>query len=169
MTTTLNYLPQDTLYRSLPDEARAWIYLADQPIPNDYLPQMRQALERFATTWTSHNQLLCAYGTVLLDRFVLFAIDDTAVRASGCSVDESVRFVGFLGEQTGLNFLDRMRFAWLNGDEVCSGTREEFARRFAEGELNDATLVFDNHVRDKAAFEREWIKPLSQSWHRRMV
>ena len=58
--------------------------------------------------------------------------------------------------------------------EIRSNLRA-FARQWVshnrqlKGQINDHTLVFDTLVESKAAFDAGWLKPLSESWHARLV
>jgi hypothetical protein len=52
---------------------------------------------------------------------------------------------------------------------VLSLDRDTFAQWYAEGKIDDETLVFDTLVNNKKDLEEHWLKPLKDSWHRRMV
>ena len=171
MTTTSlqGILPNSTAFTELPPQTRIWIYQSNREIPSEMYPVVKDVLKRFAESWTSHNKQLHAYVDLLLNRFLILAVDESQAGASGCSIDTSVRFIQQLGEQLKVDFFDRLTFAWLENGEVKTATQEAFSQLFSEGKINNDTLVFDNLVNNKADFERGWIKPLGKSWHKRMV
>ena len=69
----------------------------------------------------------------------------------------------------GVNLFDRMSFSYQQENKVYTVAREEFARLYQEGQINDDTMVFDTLVNTKGALENSWLKPLAKSWHHRMV
>lgn len=165
----IDYVPTSPVFQSMPPQTRIWIYQGNKPIPQEALPIVKDVLSRFAESWTSHNNRLNAYADVLLDRFVMLAADETRTGIGGCSIDASVRFMRQLGEQLRIDFLDRQTFAWLDDGQVRTATQEEFETLYQQGEIDDETLVFDNLVNTKEAFEKGWIKPLGKSWHHKLL
>ncbi|MCB0582130.1 MAG: hypothetical protein KDD10_22820 [Phaeodactylibacter sp.] len=158
-----------TTYDTLPDTTRVWVYQANRPFRPEDVPGIRQKAQAFAQSWISHNRQLRAHADVLHNRFILLMVDESQADASGCSIDKSVYFLKQLQAEYGVDLFDRMVFSYKQGDEVFTVPREEFARLYQEGKINDDTLVFDTLVNTKEALDQSWVKPLSQSWHKRMV
>jgi hypothetical protein len=158
-----------TLPDTLSNTTRLWVYQANKPFPSDAVPEIRSNLQAFARQWVSHNRQLKADADVLHDRFVILMVDESQADASGCSIDSSVHFLKKLQAEYGVDLFDRMYFSYQDGDGVHTVSREEFARRYAEGQINDHTMVFDTLVESKAAFDKGWLKPLRESWHARLV
>jgi hypothetical protein len=156
-------------YTTLPDETRIWIYQSNRPFPPEEVSVLKDYVNRFAQNWVSHNRQLRAVGDVLFDRFIILMVDETQADASGCSIDKSVHFLKQVEQAYGVDLFDRLIFTWKEGDQVCSATRDEFSRLYAEGVISDETLVFDNLVKTKGDLEKAWLKPLGQSWHKRMI
>lgn len=154
---------------NLPSSTRVWIYQSSQPFPEKELPQIQQQVQDFAQQWISHNRQLRAHGEVLHDRFVVLMVDESQAGASGCSIDKSVYFLKNLQAQYGVDLFDRMHFSYIEGEEVKTVSREEFAKLYSEGEINNDTPVFDTLVSTKGDFDQTFIKPLGKSWHKRMV
>lgn len=164
----------DTLIASLdewPAHARLWIYVGDRELDGREVAYARTVLRNFVTTWTAHQRALRAFSEVVLDRVIILGVDQTMAGASGCSIDNSVHAVRGLGQELGVNFLDRMVFLIL--DRVKSTTvayrRDAFAAAYASGEINDATLVIDPLVETVEQARAGLVKPLGASWHSRMV
>jgi len=158
-----------TTYETFPDTARIWIYQADLPFPEEEVPAIREKLRAFAQSWVSHNRQLRADAELLHNRFVLLTVDESQAGASGCSIDKSVNFLKQLQAEYNLDLFNRMVFSYQKDGAVHTVPREEFARRYQAGEIDDHTLVFDTLVASKQAFEQGWLKPLGESWHKRLV
>ncbi|MBX2927679.1 MAG: hypothetical protein KF852_07595 [Saprospiraceae bacterium] len=157
------------MINNFPETARVWIYQAARPFGEAEAPEVQNKLQQFATQWVSHNRQLRASGEVLHNRFLVLAVDESLAGASGCSIDKSVAFLKSLQAEYDTDFFNRMLFSYLDKGQVETVSREEFALLYAEGHINDATPVFDTLVATKGDFETSFIKPLGESWHRRMV
>lgn len=158
-----------TLPNTFSSTTRIWVYQANQPFPDTAVPEIRDSLQEFVRQWVSHNRQLKAGAEVLHNRFLILMVDESQADASGCSIDSSVHFLKQLQAKYGVDLFDRMAFSYKVGDEVRTVGRAEFEELYASGAINDDTLVFDTLVDSKSAFEAGWLKPLSKSWHARLV
>ena len=158
-----------TAYDTLPDTTRVWIYQSNRPFEEKDIPAIRESVQAFAQSWISHNRQLRALGDVLHRQFIVLMVDESQADASGCSIDKSVYFLKQLEAEYGVGLFDRMAFTYKEGDQVVTAPRDAFAQLYREGKINDNTLVFDTLVNNKGDFDRHWLKPLGQSWHKRMV
>jgi hypothetical protein len=154
---------------NLPDTARVWIYQSTRPFDEKEETVLKSQLNAFTAEWTAHSKQLCAAGDVLYNRFIVLAVDENQAGASGCSIDKSVYFMQSIENQYGVQLFERMNFAWLDGKTVKTAPSSDFKRLFTEGGITSETLVFDNLVSSVEGLKTAWLKPLSQSWHRRFV
>ncbi len=153
----------------LSDSTRVWIYQSNRPFKEEDEEQIKTYVKQFAQQWVSHNRQLKAFGDLLHRQFVILMVDESQAGASGCSIDSSVRFMKGLQAEFGVDLFDRMSFTYLDEGQVKTADRASFAAKYQDGEINDDTLVFDTLVDNKHKFKNSWIKPLGQSWHKRMV
>jgi len=158
-----------TTYDILPDTTRVWIYQAQTPFTANKIAKIRQHISNFTTSWVSHNNQLRAFGDIYHNQFIVLMVDESLAGASGCSIDKSVHFIKQIEQHYNVDLFDRMTFTYKDGEAVKSAPRIEFSQLYQAGKINDATLVFDNLVKTKADFEANWVKPLGESWHKRMV
>lgn len=159
----------DTLYQALPDTTRVWVYQSNRPFTEEEGMEIKTLAAQFAQRWVSHSQQLRAYATLLFDRFLILMVDESNAGASGCSIDSSVSFVKALQAKFEVDFFDRMRFSFQDGDKVKTLSRADFSQLYQAGMINEETLVFDTLVKNKAELEQKFLKPLKTSWHARMV
>lgn len=158
-----------TSYELMPANSRVWIYQSNLPFTEEEVPEIKEQVKNFATNWVSHNKALRSHGDVLNNQFIILMVDESQAGASGCSIDKSVHFIKAMGHHHGVNFFDRMSFAFKIKDELKIAHRDVFSQLFQNGEINDSTLVFNNLVKTKEEFESGWIVPLKESWHAKMV
>lgn len=154
---------------ALNPQARIWIYQANEPFANQEVAEVEQNLQQFAEQWVSHNNQLKAGAAVLHDRFLVLAVDETQAGASGCSIDSSVNFLKKLGAHYQRDLFDRLRFSYVKDGQVHTVSKDDFARLYQEGIINDETLVFDPLVKTVAELSASFEKPLKNSWHSRFV
>ncbi len=160
----------NTTYQQLSDDSRVWIYQSNRPLTEKETTYVNDQLADFTQRWTSHNRDLKAFGTVFHNRFVVLMVDETQAGASGCSIDSSVHFLQQLQQHLGVDLFDRMTFAWTDQHgQIRTASRDNFARLYRDGQLGDETPVFDHLVKTKKQFREQWIRPLKESWHARMV
>lgn len=162
-------LVSDSIYTVLPDTTRVWVYQSNRPLTADEGAEVKQIAQQFAQRWVSHSQQLRAFATLLHDRFLVLMVDESGAGASGCSIDSSVAFVKSLQAKYEVDFFDRMRFSFQDGDQVRTLSRAEFSQWYESGKIHEDTLVFDTLIKNKAELEEKFVKPLKSSWHARMV
>lgn len=157
-------------YDQLAPESRVWIYQSNRVLTEEEVAQMNDRLQQFALQWVSHNRALQAFAGVYHNRFIVLMVDETQAGASGCSIDSSVRFLKSIEADFQLHLFDRTTFLYLDKEgSIRQANMNEFQEAYQKGSIDDNTLVFDNLVATKNAFEQDWKKPLAKSWHRRFV
>ncbi len=149
--------------------SRVWIYQSNRPFAEKEQELIENQLVSFVKEWSSHSRQLAASGEILHNRFVVLSVDESLAGASGCSVDSSVRFLKELEQTFQINLFDRFIFSYMNQNEVRSVDSGTFAALYKNGEINDETLVFDTLINTKQDLETGFLKPLKESWHRRML
>jgi len=154
---------------ALADESKVWIYQSNRPFTSEELGRLKPILAQFADQWVSHNRQLKALGDIYHNQFIVLMVDESMAGASGCSIDSSVHFMKKIEDAFQVNLFDRMSFTFKEDDSIKIAPRAEFAQLYQSGKINDDTLVFDTLVKTKKDFVENLIKPLHQSWHKRMV
>jgi hypothetical protein len=150
--------------------ARVWIYQSNRPFSENETQQIENQVVEFTKKWASHGQQLATHGEILHNRFIVLMVDEQLAGASGCSIDSSVRFLKNVEQDYNITLFDRFIFSYINAEnQVVSVDSGTFATLYKEGKIHDDTLVFDSLVNNKAALDTQFVKPLKESWHKRMV
>lgn len=155
--------------KNMPPDARVWVYQSNRPLSDAEVNALQDAGLSFITEWAAHGASLRSGFDVLYNRFVVIAVDERQAMASGCSIDKSVHFIKELEKQFNLNFFDRMQVAYRKGNEIASCSLAEFEKLASQNAVNETTLVFNNMINTKLAFDTEWEVPLKQSWQNRVL
>lgn len=156
-------------YESLAPESKAWVYQANRSLTEAEVIAIDEALARFTQAWVAHNVALKAFGKVYYNRFIVLLVDETQQQATGCSIDKSVKFLQELEDQLGLQLFDRLLLAYEMDGQVKTVHRNDLEEALQKGELQADTMVFNNLIQTKQAFENNWRIPFKDSWAAQLV
>ena len=159
-----------TSYEDLGDTSRIWIYRANRQLQESEISNIDEWLTKFLNQWTAHNQTLNAYGKVFRNQFLVIMLDEgNSANASGCSIDAQVHFIKEIEKAVGIDLFDRMHFDFDLDGEILTLHKSKVKENIEEGRINNDSLVYDHLVKNKSEFETKWLKPLSQSWHSKLI
>jgi hypothetical protein len=154
---------------TMPAHARVWVYKSAQA----FTPVQRQAIiehgHAFTGSWAAHGAALDACVDVLLDHFVVIAVDEKQALASGCSIDKSVRFVQDIERELGLNLTDRMVVLYEKEGAVGVCRVPDVQDLLKRGELTADTVIYDDLVNTRADLDQRFRSPLRETWMARFL
>ncbi len=156
-------------FNTLPEESRVWIYQANRSFSEEEIEEIKSKLDVFIENWTAHGSDLQAGYLFKYKRFIIIGINQNFNKASGCSIDESVRFIQELESQYQVDLLDKMNVSYKQGDFVAYKTLIDFKQMAKDKAVSKNTIVFNNLVTTIAEFNENWEVPASESWHSRFV
>lgn len=158
------------LFPSLSDEARCWIYVAEQPLTEAEQTTLVEALQSFFAGWASHGRPVEGAATVLEDRFLVVAGAIVEGEISGCGIDASVHAVEETAAHLGLAWSSPLRVFFRDADGAVHGLpRSAFRKLVADGVVTADTLVFDVSLTTLGALRSgAFEKPAGASWHARV-
>lgn len=156
-------------YKDLPDDTRLWIYQCDRKFTDSEVESIKEQGDKFIDEWTAHGVDLQATFEIFHNQFVVIFADEEQAKASGCSIDSSVRFIKTLEEDYDVSLMNRTLVAYKDGDEIITLPQEDFLEQVAQGKLSKDIIVFNNLVTTKQDFETKWQVPLKESWHRELL
>ena len=144
--------------------SRIWIYQSKHKLSPSEKESITLETTAFINRWAAHNVKLDARFEIKNDRFIILSVNEQEVLASGCSIDDSVRFMQELDKKYNLSLFDRLQMAYLdaNGEVQVSGFND-IDKLFEAGEIKDNTLVFDNTIQDSNQLSNAWKVPFAQS------
>ena len=155
-------------FESLAPESKVWIYQSNRPFTEGEMNSLHPALRTFVESWTAHKQELKGSYLLLRNQFIVLAVDESNMPASGCSIDKSVHFMQVIESELGVSLFDRMLFAFEENGTIATLHKSAFAEAVQQGRIQADTLVVNNMVFTKEALESKWLLPFAQSWHAQM-
>lgn len=161
-------------FEEMPDNARLWIYQADRQLTESEEIYIKNETASFLEGWAAHGAGLNSSYTIAYHQFLIIAVDEAMVKASGCSIDKQVQFIQALGQNLLINFMDRTKIAFLlehdthaEQKEVVIAPLNELKQKVVAGNIKENTLTFNNLIETKAQLKQNWIVPASDSWLKR--
>ena len=156
-------------YQELADHGRVWIYQTDRRLSDAEVNEIQAHGAKFIDQWAAHGSELQAAFEVFYNQFIVLFADETQVKASGCSIDSSVRFIKELEKHYQLDLFNRLNLKYKEGSEIKMMPMADFQKQLEEGVLNEETTVFNNLIETKGDFETKWEVPVKESWHKQLV
>jgi hypothetical protein len=151
------YIPFD----QLSDQAPIWIYQAEEPMSDAQVDAVMQQTNLFLTNWTSHGRPLQG-GAVIKDHlFLVVGIEKPTHDLSCCTIDSVIHLLRELKATLGINFLNRDRLFFKQGDEILGVPISQLKQKIEQGELTSHTLVFDNTIAKKSDLADKWLVPFA--------
>ncbi len=156
-------------FNDISPSARIWIYQCDRKFSEEELLRIKTKLNAFTDNWKAHGSELRASYTIKYDQFIIIAVDEGLNSASGCSIDASVHTIQELEHELQLELMDKMKVSFKDGENINTVTMQQFKEFAKQNKINSNTLVFNNMVSSKEAFESSWEIEAGQSWHARFL
>ena len=156
-------------FNKLPDHARVWIYQSNRTFNENQISFLTKDLENFLSQWTAHNQELEASFELPYYRFIVLAVNEKKLKASGCSIDASVRHIKKIENKLGVILLDKMNVILKSNNSLVYKSLESFKKMFKEKQINNNTIVFNNLVKTVGEYKNIWEIELKNSWHIKFV
>lgn len=153
----------------MPLHARLWVYKAARALSHAEQRLVRERGAAFTAGWAAHKMPLDACVDVVIDRYVVIAVDEDQAQASGCSIDKSVAFIKGLEHDLKLMLTDRMVVAYEHDGQVVSARLQALPQLLKEGTITRETLVFDDLVSTVGEYRERFKVPLGASWMERFL
>ncbi|KJD36238.1 ABC transporter ATPase [Tamlana sedimentorum] len=156
-------------FNTLPETSRVWIYQANRSFSEDELQEIQEKLNVFIESWTAHGSDLQAAYTIKYKRFIIIGLNQDLNKATGCSIDASVRFIQDLEQTYKVDLMDKMNVSYKQGEFVAYKSLTDFKKMAKDKAISKKTIVFNNLVTNVAELSENWEVPASESWHSRFI
>jgi SMC interacting uncharacterized protein involved in chromosome segregation len=154
-------------FENLPDESKIWIYQSNRKFSDAEFAEIETALQSFVENWAAHGTSLEASYQLKYNRFIILAVNPEIQAATGCSIDDSVRFIQELEKKYDVDLLDKMNVTFKLGEHIAHKPLAEFKKMAKEKAVSENTIVFNNLVNSVGEWNEFWEVPANESWHSR--
>jgi hypothetical protein len=143
---------------------RIWIYQSKRALTGKEQEEISYALTGYVNRWAAHNAKLDARFEILHSHFIILSVNQEEVTASGCSIDDSVRFMQEIDKTFNLSLFDRQQMAYVDSQgEVKVCRLNDIGDLRKNGAIQDNSYIFNNLILDEAEMESSWKIPFKDS------
>jgi len=155
-------------YADMPPTARVWVYQSNRVLNDDECRAVEKIVQKFAQDWTAHGIPLKAAACVRYHAFIILIVDESIQKASGCSIDSSVRCLKEIEHKYGINLFNRLLIAYkeVSTNKVAIISNNYFKQLLLANTLTASNIVFNNMIQTMHDLRYNWEVPIAQSWHK---
>ncbi len=150
-------------FNTTADQSRIWIYAAEHKLTKDQKGYILKAISVHLQNWEAHKVPLTAGVTILENRFIVVALDESENGASGCSIDTLQKLIQNLEKELSISLLNRLNvFCKIEDEILCIPSFK------LEGIVKANTLFYDLTIQKKSELH-SYLKPISEGWCAHLV
>lgn len=146
------------------NDYRVLIYPASRPFTAKESKAIAEKLFDFLGIWDAHGKPLSASFKIEKNQFIVIAVDEEKVEASGCAIDSLNGVMRELEAEFNLGLFDRMKASFLENGEVKTMKLQDFRSALKNGEISEDIEVFDFSKSTYVSFLSDFLLPLKRSW-----
>lgn len=151
-------------YQNLSDEANVYIYPSSRKFYPKEMDGLNEKIKEFIANWTTYSTTF----KVKYQRFLIFFIEDN-IEITTEMLDALAKFILQLEADYSIILLDKINVCFKQGEHVQYQEMKRFRDLIKKKSVSKKTIVFDNLVRTKIEFEKNWEIPISDSWLSHLV
>ncbi|MEM1055013.1 MAG: hypothetical protein AAGI52_05765 [Bacteroidota bacterium] len=158
-----------TLFPTLPSDARVWLFATDGSLPDSALAAVRGWLP----SWASHGRPVTAEADVLADCVLVVAAvistEEMNAGVSGCGIDAMTHAVETALAGANLYQLPALSVAYRDAENAWQVVPRPAFRRLANGgQVDGTTQVLDLTATDLGTLRASGVeRPAAEAWHGR--
>ena len=159
----------EVCFSKLPENSKVWIYTTDRELSNNEVNEIKKHSLDFLNNWTSHG--IKVEGSILLpyNHFIVICASQENSNLSGCSIDDSIRFINDIEENFNISLLNREIIAFKDGDNIKKINLKNLKDEVIAGNLHPNTIVFNNLIESKKDYMNIWETSASKTWLKRFL
>ena len=150
-------------FSKISDESKVWIYSSEKKLNMNQIEYIENKISNHLVNWQSHKKDIEAAVNIVENRFVIIAVDETKVSASGCSIDSLYRLIQDIELQLSISLLNRLNvYCVINDKIVCLPISS------LKDKVNASTLFYDLTINNKFQLSN-FLKPIKNGWCNNLI
>ena len=152
------------------DATRIWIYQSNRILQASEIKEINTILVNFNKEWATHGSKMKTACFVVEPCFIFMAVDQSAIEASGCSIDSSVKVLKEIESKFNIDLFDRLNLTYVDSQgQIQMIKMGDFQEGLKAGIFTEETIVFNNLIDSIRDLESNWKTTVSKSWHKNLV
>ena len=156
-------------FEDLDKNSRVWIYQCNREFSNNEVEIIKEKTSEFIENWQRHGDDLKASYCVKYNQFIVLAVDENTNEVSGCSIDASVNLIKNFEKAFSADLTNKLNISFKDNSNINIVTMADFQKYVKQQKITANTIVFNNMVTTKEAFENNWEVTADKSWHKRFL
>lgn len=154
---------------TLPGHSRVWIYQASRFFTDAEVSQIQNKIDAFSESWHAHGAPLSAQIKILHNLFIVITVDEMVAKASGCSIDKSVRLIKELENELNIALTGRTTVAYYDAQQNIQLMHfNELKEKLQTGNIDGNLQMFNNLVATLDDMRNDWVVSIKDSWLNRI-
>jgi len=150
-------------FSKISDESKVWIYSSEKKLNMNQIEYIENKISNHLVNWQSHKKDIEAAVNIVENRFVIIAVDETKVSASGCSIDSLYRLIQDIELQLSISLLNRLNvYCVINDKIVCLPISN------LKDKVDSSTLFYDLTINNKFQLSN-FLKPIKNGWCNNLI
>ena len=145
-------------FNTLLEESRIWIYASEMTLITDHQSHILNYISEHLKGWNAHKLPLTAGVTILENHFIVVALDEGEIGASGCSIDTLQNKIQELEKELSVSLLDRLNVFCRIDDEI------QCVPSFKLESIAKANTLFYDLTIQKKSDLHHYLKPIGEGW-----
>ena len=151
-------------FNQIAEKSRLWIYQVNKELAQFEIDFLSGRVTDFLESWAAHGSGLVAAFTIVENRFLIIAADESGAKASGCSIDSLTHFLKGMQQEMKIDFFDRSQVVYKTHDLNSCISFIEFRDRLKSGEIHSETLIYNTVLQQKSQLVDQFLIPAKNSW-----
>lgn len=151
-------------FKDIADSSRLWVYQLNRELTTLEKEYLSTQSTSFLETWAAHGTGLIASYSIVENRFLLVAADESKANASGCSIDSLTHFLQDMQQQMKIDFFGRSSIIYTIDGQLKSMPFVEFRDKLTSGEISSDTPMYNTVLKQKGQLKEEFKIPAKESW-----
>ena len=156
-------------FSEISEEAKLWVFPSSRKFYPQEIEGLNYAIEKFLKDWKNNQERLKVSYTLIYDRFILIAVDNTEISLSLETHDALISFIQQLEATHEVLLLDKINVCYKQGEFVQYKDLKEFKKLIKARAVSSKTIVFDNMIGTKKDLELDWEINIMDSWLGRFI
>ena len=151
-------------FSELPENSKIRIYTSNRELSDDEVNRIEGFSNEFLNNWTSHGVKVEASVLIPYNHFIIICANQENQNLSGCSIDDSIRFIKTIEEDLDISLLNREIVTFKDGENIKKINLKNLKSEVADGNIGPDTIVFNNLIDTKKDYINDWETNASNSW-----
>lgn len=156
-------------FKKISENSRIWVYQLNKELSDFEANYLSKQTGSFLDSWAAHGTGLIAAFTLVKNRFLIVAADESKANASGCSIDSLTHFLKDMQQQMEIDFFDRSAIIYNETGKIESMPFVEFKEKITTKELSDDVLMYNTVLQQKSQLVNQFEIPVKESWLMGMI